>query len=77
MDWCRQACRQSGRKIHVENSEEMVEEPVFCNDNIQVGNRCICCKNQNDNGVFYIQLFWTKIAHLWHLTNLRENTKST
>ena len=33
----------------------MIEEPVFCNDNIQVGNRCICCKNQIDNGVFYIK----------------------
>ena len=29
---------KSGKQIHVENSEELVAEPVFCNQNILVGN---------------------------------------
>ena len=33
-----QAYREFGRKIHVEKSEELAAEPLFCNDNIQVEN---------------------------------------
>ena len=33
------AYKEFGKQIHVENSEELVAEPVFCNQNILVGNR--------------------------------------
>ena len=32
------AYREFGKQIHVENSEELVTDPFFCNDNILVGN---------------------------------------
>ena len=32
------AYEEFGKQIHVENSEELVAEPVFCNQNILVGN---------------------------------------
>ena len=50
-----QANKQFGRNIQVENSEELAAEPIFCSDNIQVGNRSICYTNWIDNGVFYIK----------------------
>ena len=33
------AYKEFDKQIHVENSEELVAEPVFCNQNILVGNR--------------------------------------
>ena len=33
------AYKEFGKQIHVENSEELVAEPIFCNQNILVGNR--------------------------------------
>ena len=35
------AYKEFGKQIHVENSEELVAEPIFCNQNILVGNRII------------------------------------
>ena len=32
-----QAYTEFSRKIHLEKSEKIISEPVFCNDNIQVG----------------------------------------
>ena len=31
------AYKEFGKQTHVENSEELVAEPVFCNQNIPVG----------------------------------------
>ena len=33
------AYKEFGKQIHVENSEELIAEPIFCNQNILVGNR--------------------------------------
>ena len=33
------AYKEFGKQTHVENSEELVAEPVFCNQNIPVGTR--------------------------------------
>ena len=35
------AYKEFGKQIYVENSEELVAEPIFCNQNILVGNRII------------------------------------
>ena len=35
------AYKEFSKQIHVENSEELVAEPFFCNQNILVGNRII------------------------------------
>ena len=35
------AYKEFGKQIHVENSEELVAEPIFCNQHILVGNRII------------------------------------
>ena len=32
------AYKELGKQIHVENSEELVAEPIFCNQNILIGN---------------------------------------
>ena len=47
-----QAYKQLDRKIQVESSDKLAEDPIFCNDKIQVGNRSICYKNWIDNTVF-------------------------
>ena len=39
------AYKEFGKQIHVENSEELVAEPVFCYQNILVGNITIFYKN--------------------------------
>ena len=41
--WTRvfQAYNEFGRKIHVEKSEELIAEPIFCNGNIQVGKKIL------------------------------------
>ena len=39
------AYKEFSKQIHVENSEELVAEPIFCNQNILVGN--IYSKKQN------------------------------
>ena len=49
------AYKEFGKQIHVENSEELVAEPVFCNQNILVGNRIIFSKNWIDKGVCHIK----------------------
>ena len=33
------AYKEFGKQIHVENSEELVAEPILCSQNIVVGNR--------------------------------------
>ena len=35
------AYKEFGKQIRVENSEELVAEPIFCNQNILVGNGII------------------------------------
>ena len=35
------AYRDFGKRIQVENSEELVADPIFCNDNILVGNKTV------------------------------------
>ena len=42
------AYKEFGKQIHVENSEELVVEPDFCNQNILVGNRIFFYKNWID-----------------------------
>ena len=49
------AYKEFGKQIHVENSEELVAEPIFCNQNILVGNRIIFYKNWIDKGVCHIK----------------------
>ena len=39
------AYKEVGKQIHVEISEELVAEPVFCNQNILVENRIMFYKN--------------------------------
>ena len=41
--WTRvfQAYKELCRKIHVQRSEELIAEPIFCNDNIQVGKKIV------------------------------------
>ena len=34
-----QAYKQFGWKIQVESSDKLAEDPIFCNDKIQVGNK--------------------------------------
>ena len=43
------------KKKHVENSDNLVAEPIFCNQNILVGNRIIFYKNWIDKGVCHIK----------------------
>ena len=33
------AYKEFGKQIHVEKSDELVAEPIFCNQNILVGNK--------------------------------------
>ena len=54
------AYREFGKRIQVENSEELVADPIFCNDNILVGNKPVfcCCflyKKWIDRGVCFIK----------------------
>ena len=35
------AYREFGKHMQVENSEELVADPIFCNDNILVGNKTV------------------------------------
>ena len=55
--WCHvfKAYKEFGEKIRLENSEELVAEPIFCNDNIRVGNRTVFQKSWIDNRVCYIK----------------------
>ena len=39
-----QAYKEFGRKIYVEKSEELIAEPIFCNDNVQVGKKIVGLK---------------------------------
>ena len=50
------AYKEFGKQIHAENSEELVAEPIFSNQNILVGNRIIFLnKNWIDKGVCHIK----------------------
>ena len=49
------AYKEFGKQIHVENSEELVAELIFCNQNILVGNRIILYKNWIDKGVCHMK----------------------
>ena len=50
------AYKEFGKQIHVENSEELIAEPIFCNQNILVGNRInFFNKNWTDKGVCHIK----------------------
>ena len=37
------ASKEFGKQIHIENSEELVAEPIFCNQNILVGSYTKAC----------------------------------
>ena len=37
------ASKEFGKQIHIENSEELVAEPIFCNQNILVGSYTKVC----------------------------------
>ena len=43
--------RVFGLKVQLQKPEEFVAEPLFCNDNIQVGNRNMFYKKLIDNDV--------------------------
>ena len=43
--------RVFGLKVQLQKPEELVAEPLFCNDNIQVGNRNMFYKKWIDNDV--------------------------
>ena len=43
------------KKIQQKNSDELVAEPIFCNDSIRVGNRTVFQKSWIDNRVCYIK----------------------
>ena len=49
------AYREFGKRIQVENSEELVADPIFCNDNILVGNKTVFYKKWIDKGVCFIK----------------------
>ena len=51
------AYKEFSKQIHVENSEELVAEPIFCDQNVLVGNRIKKCfyKNWIDKGVCHIK----------------------
>ena len=38
------AYREFGKRIQVENPEELAADPIFCNDNIMVGNKTVFFK---------------------------------
>ncbi|MCK5813887.1 MAG: hypothetical protein KAH03_06500 [Cocleimonas sp.] len=42
----------STSSIHSENTEELMAEPIFCNDNIKIGNTTIFYKSWMDNGIY-------------------------
>ena len=42
------AYKEFGKQIHVANSEQLVAEPIFYNQNILIGNRIIFYKNRID-----------------------------
>ena len=61
------AYREFGKRIQVENSEELVADPIFCNNNILVGNKtgffnkkwidksvCFIKNILNENGTFML-----------------------
>ena len=77
------AYKEFGKQIHVENSEELVAEPVFCNQNIVVGNRIIFYKKKNwiDKGVCHIKnmlndngVIYCEATHVCYIENAREVT---
>ena len=41
--------------MQVENSEELVADPIFCNDSILVGNKTVFYKKWIDKGVCFIK----------------------
>ena len=52
------AYKEFGKQIiHVENSEELVAEPIFCNQNILVGNRFFLNNNWIDKGMCHIKKY--------------------
>ena len=60
-------------KTTTKNSEQLVAQRVFWNDNILVGNRTLSQRSWTDNGISYIKIFWSKTVHFYHLTVLKRN----
>ena len=59
-----------GKQIHVENSEELVAEPIFCNQNILVGNIY-----KNKIKIKTVDKDVCHIKHLCHLKVLKKNSE--
>ena len=60
------AYKEFSKQIHVENSEELVAEPIFCNQNILVGNRIT-------KACVTLKICWMTMVHLGHLKVLKKN----
>ena len=81
MFWCHvfKAYKEFGKNIRLENSEELVAEPVFCNGNIRVGNRTVFQKSWIDNRVCHVKHILNENGTFMSFQSFREkyriNTK--
>ena len=48
------AYREFGKSVCSENTEELMAEPIFCNDNVKIGNRTVFYKSWIDKGIYNI-----------------------
>ena len=73
------AYKEFSKQIHVENSEELVAEPIFCNQNILVGNiyskKKKKKKNKQTKKKKCIDKGVCHIKHLCHLKVLKKNSE--
>ena len=77
--WCHvfKAYKEFGEKIRLENSEELVAEPIFCNDSIRVGNRTVFQKSWIDNRVCYIKHILNENGTFMSFQVLKRNIELT
>ena len=71
------AYKEFSKQIHVENSEELVAEPIFCNQNILVGNRIFFFLNKNwiDKGVCHIKNMLNDNGTFMLFKSLKKNSE--
>ena len=65
-----------GKQIHVENSEDLGADPVFCNDNILVENRFVFHKLWKDNDVYSIENILKENCSLITFKRLKEKCRN-
>ena len=75
------AYREFGKHMQVENSEELVADPIFCNDNILVETKLFFLKKKKekkkwiDKGVCFIKNILMKMVRLCYLKSLKKYTE--